>query len=123
MDSKIIYHYTFGLTPKPVFKGAAEWRLDKRMFYGAYPSDHLEMPPACTAKSGFVIASICGMRLPRWHASAHHGAMLPPFPTGSSSPLCGTRPRSTSRAGRLNGRRRPTRARWAGSLMSSDELG
>ena len=58
MDSKIIYHYTFGLTPKPVFKGAAEWRLDKRMFYGAYPSDHLEMPPACTAKSGFVIASM-----------------------------------------------------------------
>ena len=35
------------------------------MFYGAYPSDHLEMPPACTAKSGFVIASM-------WNEAAQH---------------------------------------------------
>ena len=121
MDSKIIYHYTFGLTPKPVFKGAAEWRLDKRMFYGAYPSDHLEMPPACTAKSGFVIASMWN-EAPEMACKCSPRRHAPPFPTGSSSPLCGTRPRSTSRAGRLNGQRRPTRARWAGSLMASDDL-
>ncbi len=65
MDSKVIYHYTFGLTPKPVFPGAPSWRLDKRMYYGAYPSDHLSMPPACTAKSGFVIASM-------WNEAAQH---------------------------------------------------
>jgi hypothetical protein len=58
MDTKYIYHYTFGLTPKPPHPGAEHWRLDKRMYYGAYPSDHLRMPPACTAKSGFIIASM-----------------------------------------------------------------
>ena len=55
MDSKNIYHYTFGLTPKPPFPGAGFWRLDKRQYYGAYPSDHLQMPPSCTAKSGFIM--------------------------------------------------------------------
>ena len=50
MQTKNIYHYTFGLTPKPPYPGAPSWRLDKRMFYGQYPSDHLAMPPACTAK-------------------------------------------------------------------------
>jgi len=65
MDTKSIYHYTFGLTPKPIFPGAPSWRLDKRMYYGAYPSDHLAMPPACTAKSGFIIASL-------WNEAAQH---------------------------------------------------
>lgn len=58
MDTKNIYHYTFGLTPKPPYVGARAWRLDKRQYYGGYPSDHLEMPPACTARSGFIIASM-----------------------------------------------------------------
>lgn len=57
MDGKNIYHYTFGLTPKPPHPGARSWRLDKRMYYGAYPSDHLEMPPACTARSGFIMGA------------------------------------------------------------------
>ena len=62
METKYIYHYTFGLTPKPIFKGAPSWRLDKRMYYGGYPSDQLAMPPACTARSGFVIASMSSGR-------------------------------------------------------------
>lgn len=65
MDTKYIYHYTFGLTPKPPHPGAEHWRLDKRMYYGQYPSDHLRMPPACTAKSGFIIASM-------WNEAAQH---------------------------------------------------
>ena len=69
MDTKTIYHYTFGLTPKPPYPGARGWRLDKRMFYGAYPSDHLDMPPVCTAKSGFIIASMwneAAQAIPGW---------------------------------------------------------
>ena len=58
MDTKSIYHYTFGLTPKPPYPGAPVWHLDKRQYYGAYPSDHLSMPPSCTARSGFIIASM-----------------------------------------------------------------
>ena len=75
MDSKFIYHYTFGLTPKPPFAGAPAWRLDKRMYYGAYPSDQLSMPPMCTARSGFIIASMwneAAQNIPGWrsrHAS------------------------------------------------------
>ena len=65
MDGKNIYHYTFGLVPKPPFPGARSWRLDKRQYYGAYPSDHLDMPPACTARSGFIIASM-------WNEAAQH---------------------------------------------------
>ena len=30
MDAKYIYHYTFGLSPKPVFPGSREFKLDKR---------------------------------------------------------------------------------------------
>ena len=69
MDSKYIYHYTFGLTPKPTYEGAAHWRLDKRQYYGGYPSDHLAMPPACSAKSGFIIASMwneAAQNIPGW---------------------------------------------------------
>ena len=38
--------------------GGRSWRLDKRMYYGGYPADHLQMPPACTAKSGFIFAGL-----------------------------------------------------------------
>ena len=55
MDTKDIYHYTFGLVLKG---GGRSWRLDKRMYYGGYPADHLQMPPACTAKSGFIMAGL-----------------------------------------------------------------
>ncbi len=67
-----IYHYTFGLTPKPPHPGARTWRLDKRMYYGGYPSDHLAMPPACTARSGFIMAGL-------WNeaAQARAGAIEP----------------------------------------------
>ena len=71
MDTKIIYHYTFGLTPKPPARGGVKWRLDKRQYryYGGYPSDHGPMPPKCTAKSGFVIASMwneAAQGIPSW---------------------------------------------------------
>ena len=55
MDTKDIYHYTFGLVLQG---GGRSWRLDKRMYYGGYPADHLQMPPACTAKSGFIMAGL-----------------------------------------------------------------
>ena len=55
MDTKDIYHYTFGLV---LSGGGRSWRLDKRMYYGGYPADHLQMPPACTAKSGFIMAGL-----------------------------------------------------------------
>eukprot|EP00966_Prymnesium_polylepis_P258916 5980261-Prymnesium_polylepis.1 len=55
METKYIYHYTFGLVVPGTRK---TWRLDKRMYYGGYPSDHLEMPPLCSAKSGFLFASL-----------------------------------------------------------------
>jgi len=69
MDTKYIYHYTFGLTPKPTVPGAAPWRLDKRQYYGGYPSDHLEMPPSCSAKSGFIISQMwneAAQNIPGW---------------------------------------------------------
>ena len=82
MDTKFIYHYTFGLTPKPPYPGAPSWRIDKRQYYGNYPSDHLQMPPACTAKSGFIIASM-------WNEAAQSiegwKSKHPP-PEGSSAP-------------------------------------
>jgi hypothetical protein len=77
MDKKSIYHYTFGLTPKPPYVGARTWRLDKRQYYGGYPSDHLAMPPACTARSGFIIASMwneAAQNIPGWktrHPAVH----------------------------------------------------
>lgn len=51
MDSKHIYHYTFGLVIEP-------WRLDKRQYYGGYPPDHMPRPPMCSARSGFVITEL-----------------------------------------------------------------
>ena len=60
MDNKTIYHYTFGLTPKPLYEGAPRWILDKRQYYGGYPSDHGAMPPSCSARSS---ARLCLARL------------------------------------------------------------
>ena len=47
MDGKYIYHYTF-------HQQAAGWRIDKRQYYGGYPSDQLPLPPVCSPISTFI---------------------------------------------------------------------
>ena len=44
MEGNYIYHYTFG-------QAAAGWRLDKRSYFGQYPSDQLPQPPVCSPAS------------------------------------------------------------------------
>ena len=44
MENNYIYHYTFG-------QAAAGWRLDKRSYFGGYPSDQLALPPVCSPAS------------------------------------------------------------------------
>ncbi|KAL1524994.1 hypothetical protein AB1Y20_019870 [Prymnesium parvum] len=56
MDSKYIYHYTFGLHVDG--PGGTAWSLDKRRYFGSYPSDHIELPPRCSSKSGFIYAGM-----------------------------------------------------------------
>mmetsp|Transcript_39874 Transcript_39874/g.66165 ORF Transcript_39874/g.66165 Transcript_39874/m.66165 type:complete len:743 (+) Transcript_39874:14-2242(+) len=56
METKYIYHYTFGLVVPD--KRGKTWRIDKRQYYGYYPADNLGMPPTCSARSGFIITSL-----------------------------------------------------------------
>ena len=44
MENNYIYHYTFG-------QAATGWRLDKRSYFGGYPSDQLPQPPVCRRTS------------------------------------------------------------------------
>lgn len=62
MADKDIYHYTFG----HVLPG---WKLDKRMYSGRYPPDHMPPPPLCSAKSAAVIRDLwteAAQAIPGW---------------------------------------------------------
>jgi len=88
MEEKQIYHYTFGLGVEGA--GGYKWRLDKRQYYGGYPSDHLSMPPACSAKSGFIFAGLineAAQNIPGWHNRAPNTAASSAGAGGGDSPL------------------------------------
>lgn len=57
IEGKDIYHYTFG-------HKLQGWDLDKRMYFGKYPPDYMEPPPACSAKSASLIRDL-------WMEAAH----------------------------------------------------
>eukprot|EP00908_Phaeocystis_cordata_P002704 Transcript_12949.p2 GENE.Transcript_12949~~Transcript_12949.p2 ORF type:complete len:369 (+),score=147.74 Transcript_12949:23-1108(+) len=101
MEGKYIYHYTFGQTAG---KG---WRLDKRSYYGGYPSDQLPMYAGLDLRLAPRGASrgLAAPDLPltrarsRWRAvGTGRRCAAPPRPFGRRT--SSTRRRRTSRGGR-----------------------
>jgi hypothetical protein len=62
MADKDVYHYTFS-------HALSGWKLDKRMYFGGYPPDHMPPPPLCSAKSASVIRDLwteAAQAIPGW---------------------------------------------------------